>query len=65
VRPFWSPVAHFGGYQSTVKPSTAGGRQAELLAQAAAESELQRQWQIARRGAAPSVPGDAFETTAH
>jgi len=65
VQPFWSPVAHFGGYQSTAKPSTAGGRQAELLAQASAESELQRQWQIARRGAAPTIAGDAFETTAH
>jgi predicted amidohydrolase YtcJ len=65
VSPLWSPVAHFGGYQATAKPSSTGGRQAELLAQAAAESEQQRQWQIARHGAAPTVPGDAFETHSH
>ena len=65
VHPFWSPVSHFGGYQSIAKPSTTGGRQADLLAQAAVESDQQRQWQQARSGHAPVISGDAFETHSH
>ncbi|MBK4348301.1 amidohydrolase [Lacisediminihabitans changchengi] len=66
VQPEWSPVSHFGGYQKTSKPSTAGGRQADLLAQAAAESELQRQWRAARADAdVPVISGDTFETHSH
>ncbi|WP_216363503.1 amidohydrolase [Subtercola boreus] len=65
VHPFWSPVSHFGGYQSTAKPSTTGGRQADLLAQAAGESDQQRQWQQARSGHTPVISGDAFETHSH
>lgn len=65
ISPPWSPVAHFGGYQATAKPSSTGGRQAALLAQAAAESEQRRQWQMARGGTAPMVSPDAFETHTH
>ncbi|MBO0873827.1 MAG: amidohydrolase, partial [Pseudonocardia sp.] len=31
VSPAWSPVARFGGYQTTTKPKTRGPRQAELI----------------------------------
>ncbi|WP_370153053.1 amidohydrolase [Streptacidiphilus sp. EB129] len=47
--PAWSPVAHFGGYQASPRPSTSGARQADLIGQAVAESEQHRQWR-ARRG---------------
>ncbi|GAA1993226.1 amidohydrolase [Catenulispora subtropica] len=46
VEPAWSPIAHFGGYQASVRPSRSGIRQAELLRDAAAESELHRKWRI-------------------
>ncbi|MFB7776189.1 amidohydrolase [Streptomyces bauhiniae] len=49
LRPAWSPVAHFGGYQS------AGTRQALLVADVAAESEDLRLWRAAR-GLAPATP---------
>ncbi len=52
LSPQWSPVAHFGGYQATVKPSISGARQAERLGQAVAESEQHRQWR-AQRGFIP------------
>jgi predicted amidohydrolase YtcJ len=48
VSPEWSPVAHFGGYQS-------GARQASLVAEAVAESEQHRRWRVAR-GSAPDAP---------
>jgi predicted amidohydrolase YtcJ len=48
VSPEWSPVAHFGGYQS-------GARQASLLAEAVAESEQHRRWRVAR-GSTPETP---------
>ncbi|MFB7620171.1 amidohydrolase [Kitasatospora sp. NPDC056181] len=48
VSPGWSPVAHFGGYQS-------GARQASLVAEAAAESEQHRRWRVAR-GSDPGTP---------
>jgi predicted amidohydrolase YtcJ len=52
VTPDWSPVAHYGGYQATPSPGHRGARQAEMLGEAAAESELHRQWR-ARRGLVP------------
>ncbi|GHE72548.1 amidohydrolase [Streptomyces spiralis] len=52
VTPEWSPVAHFGGYQAPATPRGSGARQAELLGQAVAESELHRQWRV-RRGLTP------------
>ncbi|MEU1866590.1 amidohydrolase [Streptomyces gardneri] len=47
VSPEWSPVAHFGGYQS-------GARQASLVAEAVAESEQHRRWRVAR-GSVPDT----------
>jgi predicted amidohydrolase YtcJ len=61
VSPAWSPVAYFGGYQATVKPSIPGARQAEMLGQAVAESEAHRQWRV-QRGFAPEVPSEIFDT---
>ncbi|MFH7341192.1 amidohydrolase [Streptomyces sp. KHY 26] len=52
VTPEWSPVARFGGYQATPRAGRSGVRQAELLGEAAEESELHRQWR-ARRGLVP------------
>ncbi|MFI6060697.1 amidohydrolase [Streptomyces sp. NPDC051286] len=60
VTPAWSPVAHFGGYQTTLPPSTTGARQADLLTEAAAESERHRQWRVAR-GFAPEEPSRVFD----
>ncbi|MFF3469278.1 amidohydrolase [Streptomyces sp. NPDC001984] len=60
VSPLWSPVAHFGGYQATVKPSISGARQAELLGQAVAESEQHRQWRAAR-GFTPETAPEIFD----
>ena len=60
VSPRWSPVAHFGGYQATQSTGLSGSRQAELLGQAAAESEQHRQWR-ARRGLAPETESTFFD----
>ncbi len=60
VTPEWSPVAHFGGYQATPVPGRSGVRQAELLGEAAAESELHRQWRV-RRGLAPGTDSPVFD----
>ncbi|WP_060179610.1 amidohydrolase [Streptomyces sp. IMTB 1903] len=60
IGPAWSPVGHYGGYQATPAPSTAGACQADVLAEAAAESERHRQWRVAR-GAAPQKPSPAFD----
>ncbi|MET9936154.1 amidohydrolase family protein, partial [Streptomyces sp. NPDC006324] len=49
IAPEWSPVARFGGY------GAGGARQAELMAQAVAESEAHRRWRAAR-GSAPGAP---------
>ncbi|MET9435725.1 amidohydrolase [Streptomyces sp. NPDC006551] len=49
VTPEWSPVAHFGGYQS------GGARQALHMAEAVAASEEHRRWRVAR-GSAPEAP---------
>lgn len=49
VSPAWSPVAHFGGYQNGHRSGTpSGARQAELLEQVVAESELHRHWRVER-----------------
>ncbi|WP_189929864.1 amidohydrolase [Streptomyces sulfonofaciens] len=58
VVPDWSPIAHFGGYQASPRPSRpepSGVRQAEVLAQAAADSTQYRSWR-AERGLAGDVP---------
>ncbi|WP_393063758.1 amidohydrolase [Streptomyces sp. LN549] len=60
VSPQWSPVAHFGGYQATPSTGLSGARQAELLGQAAAESEQHRQWR-ASRGLAPETESTFFD----
>ncbi|MGW6060950.1 amidohydrolase [Streptomyces sp. NPDC055189] len=60
VTPEWSPVAHFGGYQATPVPGRSGVRQAELLGEAVAESELHRQWR-ARRGLVPETDSPVFD----
>ncbi|MGW0935590.1 amidohydrolase [Streptomyces sp. NPDC002666] len=60
VSPGWSPVAHFGGYQATPGTGLSGARQAELLGQAAAESEQHRRWR-ARRGLAPETESTFFD----
>lgn len=60
ISPAWSPVAYFGGYQATPRPSLSGARQANLLAQAVAESEQHRQWRV-RRGFVPEAPTFAFD----
>ncbi|WP_306324398.1 amidohydrolase [Streptomyces venezuelae] len=60
VSPAWTPVAHFGGYRATPPPSVTGARQADLLAQAAAESERHRLWRVAR-GSAPVSPAPVFD----
>ncbi|MBO3663149.1 amidohydrolase [Microbacterium stercoris] len=66
VTPEWSPVAHFGGYHATSAPSKGGAAQARLIAEAAADSELQRQWREARTGSpVPVIEASAFETHAH
>ncbi|WP_367137638.1 MULTISPECIES: amidohydrolase [Streptomyces] len=50
VSPAWSPVARFGGYQASgpTPAQGAGARQAELLGQVVAESELHRRWRVGR-----------------
>ncbi|GAA3779936.1 hypothetical protein GCM10023083_15350 [Streptomyces phyllanthi] len=60
VSPAWSPVARFGGYRATPRTAQSGARQAELLGQAAAESEQHRQWR-ARRGLAPETVSPLFD----
>lgn len=65
ISPLWSPVAHFGGYQATPAPSRSGAQQARQIVEAAADSELQRQWRVARGGTAPQVGAGTFETHNH
>ncbi|MGW7365837.1 amidohydrolase [Streptomyces sp. NPDC054841] len=60
VSPAWSPVAHYGGYQATTKPTVSGARQADLLGQAVAASEQHRQWRV-QRGFAPEAPTEIFD----
>ncbi|MFG2887466.1 amidohydrolase [Streptomyces sp. NPDC048297] len=59
ISPGWSPVAHFGGYQ-TAGRRPAGVRQAELLGEAVAESEQHREWRVAR-GLFPDATGTPFD----
>ncbi|GAA3074420.1 MULTISPECIES: amidohydrolase [Actinomycetes] len=65
ISPEWSPVARFGGYHATPRPSTAGARQAELLAEAARDSEEQATWRAARGETVGRIASDAFETHTH
>jgi predicted amidohydrolase YtcJ len=44
ILPAWSPVAHYGAYHQPARPGTA---QASTIAEAAADSEEQRQWRAA------------------
>ncbi|MFI0467208.1 amidohydrolase [Saccharopolyspora sp. 5N102] len=61
ISPTWSPVAHFGGYQTSPRRTGLPGvRQAELLGEAVAESEQHRQWR-ARRGLAPETASTLFD----
>ncbi|OMI36233.1 amidohydrolase [Streptomyces sparsogenes] len=60
VSPGWSPVAHFGGYQATGGPVGSGARQAELLGEAAAESEDHWQWRV-RRGLAAETRPESYD----
>ncbi|MFF9090927.1 amidohydrolase [Streptomyces sp. NPDC014991] len=60
VGPAWSPVAHFGGYQAAPAAHRPGVRQAEMLGEAVAESELHRQWRV-RRGLAPQADVSAVD----
>ena len=48
LTPEWSPVTRFGGYQRTLRPRRSGAAQAAALAEAAADSSLQREWRVAR-----------------
>jgi predicted amidohydrolase YtcJ len=66
ISPQWSPVARFGGYYATTAPSKGGAAQARLIAEAAADSELQRVWRQSRSDApVPVIGADAFETHSH
>ncbi|MFF8951291.1 amidohydrolase [Streptomyces sp. NPDC014940] len=60
VGPAWSPVAHFGGYQARPPAPLPGARQAEALGEAVAESELHREWRVAR-GLAPETASTPFD----
>ncbi|MFG3547604.1 amidohydrolase [Streptomyces sp. NPDC047725] len=60
VTPEWSPVAHFGGYQASPAAGGPGVRQAELIGEAAAESEQHRRWR-ASRGLVPETAGPVFD----
>jgi hypothetical protein len=52
ITPQWSPVAHYVGYHQPAEPATrAGAREARTVADAAIDSEEQRQWRAARDGA--------------
>ncbi|MFD8595132.1 amidohydrolase [Kitasatospora sp. NPDC059646] len=53
VSPDWSPVARFGGYQATPAPGLAGAQQADLVREAAAASDEQHAWRLARGRAVP------------
>ena len=47
IEPAWSPVARYGAYH---QPAPSGAIQARAVAEAAADSEEQRQWHVARDG---------------
>jgi hypothetical protein len=60
VEPAWSPIAHYGGYQASVRPSRSGVRQVELLQEAAAESEQHRRWRV-DKGLASTSDADTVD----
>ncbi|MFF2624973.1 amidohydrolase [Kitasatospora griseola] len=53
ISPEWSPVARFGGYQAGSAPGLAGARQADRVLEAAAASDEQFAWRLARGNAVP------------
>ncbi|MGW3267897.1 amidohydrolase [Streptomyces sp. NPDC001056] len=57
VSPAWSPVARFGGYQTSRR---AGVRQAESLGEAVAEAEQHRTWRVSR-GLLPGTADAPFD----
>ena len=55
INPAWSPVAHYGGYHQPPQPARQpGAQQASTIIDAAADSEEQRKWRVAR-GLVPIV----------
>ncbi|MGX4733515.1 amidohydrolase [Kitasatospora griseola] len=53
ISPEWSPVARFGGYQAGSAPGLAGAQQADRVLEAAAASDEQFAWRLARGNAVP------------
>ncbi|KIQ64810.1 amidohydrolase [Kitasatospora griseola] len=53
ISPEWSPVARFGGYQAGSAPGLAGAQQADRVLEAAAASDEQFAWRLARGSAVP------------
>ncbi|MFF0292604.1 amidohydrolase [Kitasatospora sp. NPDC004614] len=54
ISPEWSPVARFGGYQASPAPGLAGAQQADRVLEAAASSDEQYAWRVARGRALPA-----------
>ncbi|MFJ1791201.1 amidohydrolase [Kitasatospora griseola] len=53
ISPEWSPVARFGGYQAGPASGLAGAQQADRVLEAAAASDEQFAWRLARGNAVP------------
>ncbi|GLF95364.1 amidohydrolase [Streptomyces yaizuensis] len=60
ISPGWSPVKHYGGYQSGRPVLVPGVRQAHLIGEAVSESEEHRLWRTGR-GLAPHPAGAFFD----
>ncbi|MFI1884449.1 amidohydrolase [Streptomyces jumonjinensis] len=60
VSPDWSPVAHYGGYQSGRPAPVPGVRQAQLIGEAVSESEEHRLWRTGH-GLTPHPAGAFFD----
>ncbi|MFF0449969.1 amidohydrolase [Streptomyces sp. NPDC004609] len=60
ISPGWSPVAHYGGYQSGRPAQVPGVRQAQLIGEAVSESEQHRLWRTGR-GLTPHPAGAFFD----
>jgi hypothetical protein len=62
VRPDWSPIAHFGGYQAGHASDRSGLRQAEGVREAAADSAEHLRWrQRTGRATDGHRPLDSFD----
>ncbi|MET8824444.1 amidohydrolase [Streptomyces sp. NPDC004610] len=65
IAPDWSPVAHYGGYQSGRANPVPGVQQAQRIGEAAAESERHRLWRadrgLAARHTADELAGAFFD----